>query len=68
MNNKEDTKWGTVEQRKEWLKNQAINFKLNHINNYFKCKWVKPYGYEGEIFRLDKRASSNYMLCTRDIL
>lgn len=42
--------------------------KLNHINNYFKCKWVKPYGYEGEIFRLDKRASSNYMLCTRDIL
>ena len=43
--------------RKDEIKQNPIvsgRFKLNHPDNYIKCKWSKDSNYKSEIDRLDK--------------
>lgn len=43
----------------KFLKN---SLKLDHTNNYLKCKWIKQL--KAKIYRLDKEARHDYSLST----
>lgn len=55
----------TDETNRKQRANASLKSKL--INNYIKYKWIKHFS-KKEAISLNKKAKSNYMLSTRDIL